>query len=362
MIKSESYSETGLEPSQKNRGSGSLKMTLSHLYLQANLNILDKLGFPKAESLKFFDLTDAALNSPTERVPLEPFVDCINAAANFTSDPNIALRLGYKFRVGAFGQTGNLYAYCKTLRQVIPMNDRYQKIAIDAGRVEYMKDASGGHFMCFRPYYADPVRFRPITDMIMASYVTTYRWLTWGSGEDILQTQLPYARPDDMIVHTEVFGPDIIFESEHSCLKFSDAAMLQPITTHDPERLMRAQVKLDKLLGLQMAGQVFEQAIEAALKQAIDAGQVSTHIVAQRMGMSDSALKTQLNASGEGMRSRLDRVRKALFIEKYEAGQSFSQIAMSLAYNDQAAMNRAFRRWYGMTPSQWRKQTTQRKT
>ena len=51
----------------------------------------------------------------------------------------------------------------------------------------------------------------------------------------------------------------------------------------------------------------------------------------------------------------MDQVRKALFIEKFEAGYSFSQIAMDLAYNDQAAMNRAFRRWFGMTPSEWRR-------
>jgi AraC-like DNA-binding protein len=38
-----------------------------------------------------------------------------------------------------------------------------------------------------------------------------------------------------------------------------------------------------------------------------------------------------------------------------EAGKSFAQISMSLAYNDQPAMNRAFKRWFGMTPSQWRK-------
>lgn len=337
-------------------GPDSLIMTLSHLYLKANLNILDKLGFPKAKAMGLLGLSERALDSPRERMPLAPFIDCINAAAEFTSDPNIALRLGYKFRVGVFGQTGNLYAYCKTLRDVIPMNDRYQKIAIDAGRVEYMSDGSGGHHMCFRPYYSDAQRYQPITDMIMASYVTTYRWLTWGSGEDILLTQLPYRQPENMSAYSKIFGPEIMFESEHTCLKFSDAAMTQPITTHDPDRLVRAQVRLDKILGVQMAGQAFEVAIEAALKQAIESGQVSSPIVAQHMGMSDSAFRTQLKASGEGMRSRLDRARKSLFAEKYNSGRSFSQIAMSLAYNDQAAMNRAFKRWYGMTPSQWRKQ------
>ena len=338
-----------------------MKMTLSHRYLNTNLDILDKLGFPKSRALEILELDEGTLKSSSDRMCLDPFVACINAAAAFTSDPNIALRLGHKFRVGTFGQTGNLYAYCENLREVIPMNDRYQKVAIDAGRVEYMLDPMGGHHMCFRPYYADMKKYRPITDIIMASYVTTYRWLTWGSGEGILSTHLSYPKPKDITAHEDVFQSDIIFGSEHTCLQFSEAAMSQTITTHDPERLSRAQMKLDKILGLQMATQSFEEAVNAALRGAIESGQVTSHIVAERMGLSWSALRTKLKETGHGIRPRLDQIRKTMFIEKYEAGQSLSQIAMSLAYNDQAAMNRAFRRWFGMTPSDWRRQQTQEK-
>ena len=333
-----------------------MKMTLSYFYLEANLNILDKLGFPKAQALRFLELDESRLGSPMERLDFDAFVACINAAADYTSDPNIALRLGHKFRVGTFGQTGNLYGSCKNLKDVILMNDRYQKIAIDAGRVKYMKDPSGGHHMCFDLHYSDMIKYRPITDIIMASYVTTYRWLTWGCGDEIMSTRLPYARPDDISVHQVIFKSDLIFDSPHTCLEFSESAMSQDITTHNPERLARAQVKLDRILGLQMAHKVFEQAIEAAIRGALESGEYSSHIVAERMGMSWSALRSKLNESGEGIRPRVERIRKSMFIEKYEAGQSFSQIAMSLAYNDQAAMNRAFRRWFDMTPTQWRKE------
>jgi AraC-like DNA-binding protein len=291
-----------------------------------------------------------------ERLDIDPFVDCINAAAEFTSNPNVALHLGHKFRVGTFGQTGKLYGSCKNLREVIRMNDRYQKVAIDAGRVEYLEDPSGGHHMCFRPYYSDIEKYRPVTDIIMASYVTTYRWLTWGSGDKILSTRLPYPCPREINVHQEIFQSIVQFESSHTCLEFSESAMSQDITTHDPERLARAQVKLDRILGSQMAFRAFEEAVDAAIKGALQSGEISSHIVAERMGLSWSALRTQLTESGEGIRPRIERIRKSTFIKKFEAGKSFSQIAMCLAYNDQAAMNRAFRRWFDMTPSEWRRQ------
>ena len=236
------------------------------------------------------------------------------------------------------------------------MNDRYQKIAIDVGNAEYMKDPSGGHNMCFRPYYSDMEKYRPITDIIMASYATAYRWLTWGSGENILSTRLSYPRPDNISAHEEIFQSGLVFDSPNICLEFSEAAMSQHITTYDPERLAQTKIKLDKMLGLQMATQSFEQAVNVTIRAALESGQVSSHIVAERMGLSWSELRTRLNETGEGMRSRLDRTRKSIFVEKYEAGQSFAQIAMSLAYNDQPSMNRAFKRWFGTTPTKWQKE------
>lgn len=333
-----------------------MKMTLSYRYLEANLNILDKLGFPRERALDFLGLDEVHLTSPMERLDIDSFVACINAAADFTSDPNIALHLGHKFRVGTFGQTGNLYGSCENLREVILMNDRYQKLAIDAGSVEYIENSSGEHHMRFHLYYSDMKTYRPITDIIMASYVTTYRWLTWGCGDDIISARLPYARPHDISDHQEVFQSVLKFDSPYACLEFSETAMTQDITTHDPERLTRAQIKLDRILGLQMAFRAFEKAVEAAIRGALESGEISSHIVADRMGVSWSALRSQLNESGVGIRPRVERIRKSIFIEQYEAGQSFSQIAMSLAYNDQAAMNRAFRRWFDMTPSEWEKQ------
>lgn len=241
------------------------------------------------------------------------------------------------------------------------MNDRYQKLAIDAGYAKYMVDPLGGHHMCFQPYYTDMEKYRPITDLIMATYGTTYRWLTWGLGEDILSTHLPYPKPKETLAHEEIFHSDVIYGSEHCCLEFSEAGMFDPLTTHNAERLSRVKIKLDKLLGLQMTTQSFEDAVEAAIRGAIESGQVSSHIVAERLGLSWSDLRTKLNETGRSFRPRLDQIRKTMFIEKYETGKSFSQIAMSLAYNDQAAMNRAFRRWFGMTPSDWRRRQAQEK-
>lgn len=332
-----------------------MRMTLSHLYLKANLKILDTLGYPTHVALAKLGLDYGRLKASHERMSLEKFVSCLNAAADYTANPDIALRLGHKFRVGNFGATGSLYSHCKTLSDVVRMNNRYQKLAIDAGTVEVEITPSGRRRMIFRPYYEDIETYRPITDVIMASYMTTYSWLTWGSGEGVLATHLSYPRPSDVSAHKDIFQSDLIFGSAETFMEFSEAAASGIITTYNPEKLTQTTIILDRMLGLRMADQTFEDAIEAAIRGALNAGQISTHVVAERMGMNWSTLRLRLKSSGTGFRPRLDKIRKSIFIEEYEAGKSFAQISMSLAYNDQPAMNRAFKRWFGMTPSQWRK-------
>jgi len=312
-------------------------------------------------ALECLSIDEAKLNAPMERMCVDRFVACINAAVDFTGRPNIALRMGYKFRVESFGQTGGLYSHCKTLDDVVRMNNRYQKLAIDAGSVKSSIAESGRFRINFKPYYQDMEKYRPVTDIIMASYMTTYSWLTWGSGEGVLAAHLPYKRPDNICAHEEIFLSEILFGMDETFLEFSNLMGSYVITTHNPERLTLAKVKLDKMLGLQMEDHAFEQSIKAALRGSLAAGQVSSHLVAERMGLSWSVLRTRLNATGEGIRPRLDRIRKEIFIEKYEAGETLAQIANSLAYNDQPAMNRAFKRWFDMTPSEWQKTQAEKK-
>ncbi len=332
-----------------------MKMTLSHRYLVTNLLILESLGYPKGKALKVLGIEENLLNIARDRISLDRFVACIKAAAEYTSNPNIALRLGHKFRVGNFGETGSLYSYCKSLGDIVRLNNRYQKLAIDAGSVELVEGQSGRYKMVFKPYYKDMEKYRPITDLLMASYMTTYSWLIWGMGESILSTHLSYPRPDDTHAHKDIFQSDLIFGSHETFMEFSETTVSEVITTHNPEKLARVTMQLDKMLGLQMEAHAFERAVEAAMRGALSLGQVSSQVVAERMGMSWSVLRLRLKESGLGFRPRLDQIRKSIFLEEYQAGKSFGQISMALAYNDQPAMNRAFKRWFGMTPSQWQK-------
>jgi AraC-like DNA-binding protein len=331
-----------------------MKMSVSYRYLNTNLDLLEGFGFPREMSLSTLNLTEGILQDLNGRMSIELFLNLMNQAAKTLSDPHIALRLGHKFRVATFAETGSVYVYCKSLEDVIKMNGKYQKLAIDVGNVASVNDGPDRNFMTFTPYYEDMERYRPITDIVMGAYFTAYHWLSWGSGEEMLGVKLPYAAPDDLKTHESIFQMPLHFNAKQISLQFSDAAMRDTLISYDPERLVRIKAKLDGMIGENASIESFETLVDAAIRAAIKNGHVTSHVVADRMGVTWSAFRTALRRSGSVFRDRVDDIRQALFQNYVAEGLSFSQIAMALAYNDQAAMNRAFRRWYGMTPTQWK--------
>lgn len=333
-----------------------MRMTLSYRYLGANLSVLHSLGFPLGESLDSLGLVEEQLGDSFARLHIDDFLDLLDKASEQLDIPNLGLRLGYKFRIATFAQTGSIYGYCKDLKQVIALNARYQCLAIDAGKIEYETDGTR-HFMQFKPYYQDQERYRQVTDIIMGAYGTAYRWLSWGSGEDLAGVRLPYAPPCQTELYEKVFQVPTTFEpsTDIAALEFSEAAMTQPLTMYDPERLSRAQAQLDKLLGAKRAKESLDIAIDEAIRAAVAAGRVTSHVVAERLGRDWPGLKQELKGSDQTFRERVDCVRQQLFAELYASGESFARIAQALAYNDQPSFNRAFKRWYDMSPSAWEK-------
>ena len=331
-----------------------MRMTLSHRYLRTKLDVLDTFGFPIADALNILELDRDALDLSLQRVGVDRFAALLDRAADRLGDPALGLRMGHRFRIATFAQTGSIYAYCKTLRDVIDLNSRYQRLAIDAGDIGYEYE-DGRHLMYFRPYYSDHQAYRHITDLIMGAYGTAYRWLSWGSGEDLAGVLLPYGPPEQDRFHDRVFQTHVTFDSPcgRAALVFADAAMAAELTTHDPEKLSLAKAQLDRLLEDKTAVDSLDAAVEAAIRGAITSGRVTTQVVADRMGRDWPELRTALKATDRTFRARVDAVRQDMFAERHAAGESFASISQALAYNDQAAFTRAFKRWYGVSPGQW---------
>ena len=95
--------------------------------------------------------------------------------------------------------------------------------------------------------------------------------------------------------------------------------------------------------------------IEAALPDAVPGGRVCLPWAARTLGLAPRTLQRRLDACGVSFGDILADVRRSVARERLlEGGTAVTELAMALGYSDAAHFIRAFRRWEGLTPTQWR--------
>jgi len=333
-----------------------LFMTMSLQYLSWKLDQLDNFGYPRQQALSFLSLTEEDFKNPQARIQAQLVEDLFITAAKALSDPQLGVRVGYTFRMNDFGKTGSVYSYCETMPQVLEMNRRYQCLAVDVGLPEYRIE-NGQHYFLFNRY-EDAKKMHHVMGAIFGGWATALRWLSWATGHELKEAHLMPNAPPDASFHQEVVQCPIIFGQPRNHVEFFPEAMSKPLITRDPEKLAQTIAILDEILDVGNEAENFQATLIASIQAAMAEGSVSLAVVAQRMDIGERALRKKLSDQGLSFRDLVETERKALFQALHAKGETFAAIAQALAYNDQAAFNRAFKRWYGMPPSQYNLQSS----
>ena len=150
------------------------------------------------------------------------------------------------------------------------------------------------------------------------------------------------------------FGCPVSFGQPHLCFHFDLAAMREPLLGANRELAQHndqiAMTYLDKL-----ERDDIENRVRTHLVNGLSAGIFSRAEIATRMHMSPSTLQAKLARQGVSFLQVLDDTRRQLALGYVEQKRlSITEIAFMLGFSDVSNFNRAFRRWTGRAPSEYR--------
>lgn len=300
-------------------------------------------------------LTDEILEVHNARVPHGAGVDFIRAIAAEVGDPAFALRAGSGARPEDWGLGGYLTRTASTFGQSFRVAAEFVTLMASGALVDFTVE---GDVAVLRHRLRAGLSTGPLAnDMVIAGYVAGGH-AALGFVAPPSEVHFQHARPAYADVYTELFGCPVRFEQKHNAIIVPAAALDIPLPGADPvlHRVLRNHAT--DLMARLPERRSLAAMIRDLIVHDLQSGAPSLRALATTLTVSERTLRRRLSLEGHSISSLLEDVRRgeaARMLTQTE--MSVSEIAFALGFAQPPAFHRAFRRWYGMAPLDYRRTT-----
>ena len=285
------------------------------------------------------------------RLGFEEFIRLHNRVASEFRDPTLGLQLGACVHPSHFGALGYAFLASSSLRTAFYRSRRFLRMV--HARLVARIDESPGQFRLAWDLNA-PVPFpHEFAESRLAAALTLGR-MNFGKELRPLDVSLSRKQPDYPTPWEQFLGCPVRFGGEDDFIIFAEKDVNRVLTASNRELVrMHEEAAERHLRSMDRSGLAYRA--RAVLVQELPTGRVTEEALAERLNMTQRTLQRRLREEGETFRSLLARVRKNL-AEHYvqEPDYRITEIAFLLGFSDSSAFSRAYRDWFGESPTMTR--------
>lgn len=313
--------------------------------------VLLRFGVDPAEVLASVGLDARIFSNPENPVPFAALGRLISAGVARTRCRHFGLLVGERGGPSSLGLVGLL------IRQAPDVGTALRQAALylhlhDRGAVVVLSSQDGVARIAYAIYAPGVESSEQIGEGAIAITCNVIRSLCgaqWAPTEVLLASR----RPPDMRPYRRFFRAPVRFDAEQNALVFPDAVLDRRLPHANPElqRLLLEEIqRLDRELALD-----FSTKVRRVVRAGLVVGQCSADRTAALFAVQRRTLSRRLRAEGTSFEALLAEIR-------YETARQLltdtaipmRQIAEAIGYADVSVFTRAFRRWSGTTPTEWR--------
>jgi AraC-like DNA-binding protein len=313
---------------------------------------LDALGLDSAELCRAAGLDPQLMDDPNARYAVSATGRLWQLAVQASGDPAIGLRVSRFVSPTTFHALGYALVASGSLREVFERIVRYHQVVSDALVLDLRQSGERYQFR-FRVPEGGMAPAIESLDAFAAIYVRTCR-NRLGRDYAPLAVYLQRPEPLDPQPWHDVFRAPIFFGAEENRLEFSCDDFDAQLDDGNPELAEHNETVLKRTLE-QLKPQTWERRVRAAIEAQLPDGEPSAESVAQSLHLSLRSLQRHLADEGFRYDLLLNQCRQNLAMQHMrDPRSSLSEIAYLLGFADTSSFSRAFKRWTGQTPSQYR--------
>jgi AraC-like DNA-binding protein len=299
-------------------------------------------------------LDPAIVGDPDERIPFAQLVALYEQAARLTGDDAFGLHLGESIDPKVFDALGYVAMNSPTLGGAIERVARYHSIWTDGATV-HLEAAGTNAKIIYRYSDLTMKHCRQDTEMTFAAFTSLSRLITKPDWSP-MEVKFKHAAPADTSEHSRIFRAPVSFGNPNNEFILDSAALALPVVRADPGLCAVLDRHAEELLARYPREDTLTDRVRIRIKEELNGGDASLDRVAEQLGMSGRTLQRKLKDHGTSHQELLDQMRKDLAMRYLEEpDMAICEVAYLLGFSESSALHRAFKRWTGTTPSDYRR-------
>lgn len=267
------------------------------------------------------------------------------------ADPACGLKISRYVRPTTFHALGYAVMASVTLREALHRLVRYSTLIGD-GATLVLDTTNTTARLSFQIPEEHGASAPEGLDAIMSLIVRTCRTLTDRSFT-LEQVELRRPWPRDVTPYERFFRCPLHFDALSDALTFSGAALDRPLPNANPELARHNDDLIRRSLAEIEQGSLVDR-VRAVLAGDLS-GDASPSKAARALGVSERSLQRHLAKHGTTFAELLNETRREMACAYLrEPRWSITEVAFLLGFEDASSFARAFRRWTGSSPTEFR--------
>lgn len=333
------------------------KHTVAVHYMRVIFDYLQRKNYSADQFLAEIHVNKSLFDHPNERIDFQIFNQACHLLQDKFQHPNLGICLGQLVSTGHLGPHGFALMTCSNARELMQQNMRYSALTIDAGSNVF--ERKGHEFI--RYWKSNLGENHPLgklqDELHQASYVNLSRHLFNQHDLSPLWVSFQHDQPEDISEYENLFRCPIYFSAEHTAIGFHERFLDYPLpSSNESVHIVMSDLRhqLLKQLGSHLEPS-WLAVVRKTIMESFQMGGVSFEELAQITGFTADELKTEMNRHQLNFRTLVDDIRQSLAISYVRNPKlSLVEIAFLLGFSEQSAFQRAFKRWTGKTPKEYR--------
>lgn len=321
-------------------------------WVKAVRRCLDASGCDSDRLLERAGLNPRLLNGPYTRCSRVNTSELWRLAVEATGDPGFGLRVASHITHTTFHALSYSLSASTTLKEAFERVVRYTQVVSDA--VEYRFERQGEEYRLTLEgqQTSIPLPFE-VVDALVAAHLRMCRSLL-DHDYSPLRIELRRPQPQDTSSYQRILRAPILFGAAQNRIVFDRGSIERTLESGNADLAQHNDAILHQLL-VRIDRENVQARVRAVLVERLQHGEPSQEEVAGFLNMSSRTLQRKLGDRGTSYMEILDATRRELALAYLSRPRhSVGEVTYLVGFSASSSFTRAFRRWTGLSPSDWR--------